>query len=119
MKQAEADPLRIDPIRAHERAAARRSARARAKAEAATAAQAEELRRTPPSVPVPMVLRTEERTASFTMYRPDAAFLAQLIAMRDAGALNDDAGSEATVSYRRTAASPRRRPAGFVVSASF
>lgn len=117
MKQAEADPLRIDPIRARERSAARRSARA--KAEAATAAQAEELRRTPPSIPVPMVLRTEERSASFTMYRPDAAFLAQLIAMRDAGALNDDAGSEATVSYRRTAASPRRRPAGFVVSASF
>ncbi|NBN65800.1 hypothetical protein GWI72_18720 [Microvirga tunisiensis] len=118
--------MRIDPFRPFDRVADRRRAqaraqvRAKARARAATADEVAETARTPLSLPAPLVAGVEDRHAGFGLYRPDAAFLAHLIAAREAesvalAVVPSEALSQVS-SYRSVAASPRRRQPGHVVS---
>ena len=118
--------MRIDPFRPFDRFSDRRRAqvraqvRAKSRAREASADEMEEVVRTPLSLPAPMVAAPEERQAGYGLYRPDAAFLAHLIAMRDMDVLALTAQpAEAlggVLSYRSVAASPRRRAPGHVIS---
>lgn len=118
--------MRIDPFRPFDRYSDRRKAqvraqvRAKARARAATAEDLEEVARTPIDLPAPMVSGPEEQQPGYGFYRPDAAFLAHLIAMRDLDVLTLKARPEealdGVLSYRSVAASPRRRAPGHVIS---
>jgi len=113
------DQLRINPVNAYGQNKYRREASRPGKPETPSGAISAE-RLLP--VAVEPVCRTEP-SRHYVRYRPDAAFLAHLIATRDGDPqtrFKRTAASEYGADrYRQTAASPRKRAAGHVIVASY